>query len=505
MSISNPIGSRYSSRSVDLMVSLRRQMDDLNRQLGTHKKSETYGGLGLDRRLSLDLRAKLSAVDGFMEAIDGADFRIKLMTQNLQRLGQLAEQMKSDAAVAGFELGGDGRTFAQKSAEQRLKEAIDLLNADVAGRKLFAGRAVEKTPVESYDKIMNGDPATNRAGLKQLILERTQAELGANGLGRVTVSKTATSVSIMDEGPDLPFGFEIVGASTTGSGALSGNAVAGTPSTATFGLSAIPADGDTITLTLKDADDNTHTIQLTARTNVPTSGLTTAFQIGATVSDTVNNLDAAIKAALGEKATAVLKPRAATLAASEFFAGSPSHPPQRVSGTPATSATGMVAGTAANTMIWYTGDDASPSARGTSITRIDTTQSVPTGAQANEPAIQNVLAQFAVLAAESFSNTPADSARYSNLKHKIFTQLAEDGGAPKISDITIELASASSTMKAAKDRHRDAKAMLADALGEIETPNTEEVAAAILSLQTRLQASYQTTSMISRLSLVNYL
>ena len=35
--------------------------------------------------------------------------------------------------------------------------------------------------------------------------------------------------------------------------------------------------------------------------------------------------------------------------------------------------------------------------------------------------------------------------------------------------------------------------------------SNEEVAAAILSLQTRLQASYQTTAILSRLSLSNYL
>jgi hypothetical protein len=42
-------------------------------------------------------------------------------------------------------------------------------------------------------------------------------------------------------------------------------------------------------------------------------------------------------------------------------------------------------------------------------------------------------------------------------------------------------------------------------LDEAKGVDTQEVAAAILTLQTRLQASYQTTAILSRLSLVEYL
>ena len=42
-------------------------------------------------------------------------------------------------------------------------------------------------------------------------------------------------------------------------------------------------------------------------------------------------------------------------------------------------------------------------------------------------------------------------------------------------------------------------------LAEIETVPQEEVAMEMLALQTRLQASYEATSLISQLSLVNYL
>ena len=47
--------------------------------------------------------------------------------------------------------------------------------------------------------------------------------------------------------------------------------------------------------------------------------------------------------------------------------------------------------------------------------------------------------------------------------------------------------------------------MLTDLLQKIETVPQEQVGAQILSLQTSLQASLQTTAMLSKLSLINYM
>jgi hypothetical protein len=54
-------------------------------------------------------------------------------------------------------------------------------------------------------------------------------------------------------------------------------------------------------------------------------------------------------------------------------------------------------------------------------------------------------------------------------------------------------------------RHTDYSAQLDSMLAGIETVPDEQVAAQILALQTRLQATYQTTSLVSQLSLVNYI
>jgi hypothetical protein len=60
-------------------------------------------------------------------------------------------------------------------------------------------------------------------------------------------------------------------------------------------------------------------------------------------------------------------------------------------------------------------------------------------------------------------------------------------------------------MNVAKERHQATQSVLQDALAQNEEAKPEAVAAAILALQTRLQTSYQTTSILARLSIVKYL
>ena len=79
-------------------------------------------------------------------------------------------------------------------------------------------------------------------------------------------------------------------------------------------------------------------------------------------------------------------------ASNDFF----DDPPQRVSGSPAT-ATALVDGTSANTVIWYTGDDGSGSARSTATARIDPSMTVSYGTRANEQGIRWIVQNVAAL------------------------------------------------------------------------------------------------------------
>jgi flagellar hook-associated protein 3 FlgL len=75
----------------------------------------------------------------------------------------------------------------------------------------------------------------------------------------------------------------------------------------------------------------------------------------------------------------------------------------------------------------------------------------------------------------------------------------------KPAEIITELGSAQNSLAQAKERNESTKNYLTTTVQGVENVTTEEVAVQILALQNRLQASYQTTSILSKLSLTNYL
>ena len=54
---------------------------------------------------------------------------------------------------------------------------VGILNTQVGDRYIFSGSAIDTPAVASADDILNGTPG--KAGLKQVIAERQQADLGA--------------------------------------------------------------------------------------------------------------------------------------------------------------------------------------------------------------------------------------------------------------------------------------------------------------------------------------
>jgi flagellar hook-associated protein 3 FlgL len=74
-----------------------------------------------------------------------------------------------------------------------------------------------------------------------------------------------------------------------------------------------------------------------------------------------------------------------------------------------------------------------------------------------------------------------------------------------VQQIQLEIGLAANLMKTADERHRTKLALVTDSISGIEDASQEETAAKLLTLQTKMQASYQTTSILSRLSLTDYL
>ena len=95
--------------------------------------------------------------------------------------------------------------------------------------------------------------------------------------------------------------------------------------------------------------------------------------------------------------------------------------------------------------------------------------------------------------------------RFTEMSDRVGSGLAGTNGQQSLQDIQAELAFAQTTMKDAGERQSERKMMLEDLLQGIEQAPQEEVAAQILALQTRLQASLQTTAMLYQLNITQYL
>ncbi|MDJ1158468.1 flagellar biosynthesis protein FlgL [Chelatococcus sp. SYSU_G07232] len=508
-------GSVSAQRSSSLFVNMRAELNTLMQQISTGKLSDTYGGLGFDRRTSLDFRAQLSTIAGYKTSIQDGDLRLKLMNQSLERIAKITREAKTDVPPGNFTPAPDGRTLGQKQAEERLREAIDLLNTGANGRYLFSGKAADVKPVESFDLMMNGDGA--RAGLKALMDERKRADRGAldgsgRYLGRLALSRAGTTVNLGETVAGLPFGFKISGATSSNTTAMPVTGPGGSPTTVSFDVAAQPKDGDKVSVLLTLPDGTQETIELVARMTPNPSSTEKAFIIGATPADTATNLEAALGSAVDQKARTALAASSSIVASKNFFAGTLDNPPKRIAGAPESAVT-TVPGTTADTVVWYKGTSQpsgggvdSLAARASSVLRIDSSQVAAIGAQANEDGIAHALAHFAVLAAETFpaSETTA-AARYDAVAERIRTNLDYPGGTQRVEDIIVELANAGTAMKAATERHKTTEGFLNSVVDGVENISQEQVAASILALQTRLQATYQTTAILSKLTLTNYL
>lgn len=467
-------GTVWFRQASQAFRSLDGELAALQTQLATGRRAETYAGLGAAAPQSLSGRALLSSLASYEANVSDAALRLSLMSPALAHIGRLAREMAT-SLVGSFNHSQIGQTKAQLSAEDGLGQVVDLLNSEIGGRYLFAGRASDTEPVVSVATMLDGLPG--QAGLRQLIAERKAADAGLDGLGRLLVSATGAAVSVAEEAAGLPFGFKIVGAQSTGPG-LSAAVAAGPPASAGLTLAAQPAEGDAIGLELALPDGTRATVTLTARANPgPAEG--GAFAVGATPAETAQNLAAAITLALQELGSTALAAASAMTASASFFAG-----------------------TAANTVIWYRGEAGAGSPRETAAVRTGEGTGVVIGARANEPGFQRILAALGALAGDSFAQSdPAARARYGASADRIATSLAD----PPLGEIAAELGSAKASLQAASERLAAGRAQVEDVLSAAESADPSEVAAQLLATQTRLQASYQSTAAIGRLSLVDFL
>jgi flagellar hook-associated protein 3 FlgL len=627
MSISSiNYGSSILGQSVQ---NINQQLTDLSTELSTGVKSTNYAGMGIDEGFAVAARAQLANISAYGDTMTNVTTIIDAGNAALQSLSSTVSEVQGDASASPQNLTSTGQTIGQQTAASQLSSMIGMLNTQVGDRYIFSGTAISTPAVTSADDILNG--SGTQAGLKQVIAERLQADLGSGSpsTGRLVLSAPATvPITLSEDVAGSVFGLKLGSVSSSNASGSSPPDIAvtgpsGSPAAITVNLASNPNPGDQVTFNFNLPDGTTQSVTLTAtNTTPPPSG---SFAIGTSATATLGNLNAALNTAISNIANTSLVAASAVAAGNDFFntttvvgnpvnnkaatpitaatvlsgasgnslttgfsagdtitvngqtinfvasgasgnnqvnvtdsvqqlltkidaltgtstpstvtnsivtlngnSGSPSLTvsssntaafaalgfpggtatagPLRVSGSPLSAATSLTNG-AANTVEWYTGNSGPGTARSTATVRVDNAQTVQFGAQANEQAIRNALQQIAVYAAVVV-NPPGGTnagAQASALSQRIADNLTPQPGQQAISDIQTDFATAQNTMKDVQARQTQSQTALQNLISDTEGISQDQVASEIQALQTSLQASYQTTAMLSQLSLVKFL
>lgn len=326
----------------------------------------------------------------------------------------------------------------------------------------------------------------------------------ANNFRAALDTAMAPDVATLAEDGAHPFGLKLSTLSSDSAAIDLGAPGGGPPQSLSVRFTDNPIAGDDVIIGLTLPDGQALSLNMKAVEGTPGAG---EYQIGATPQDTLANFQTSLNAALELAGETDLEAASVYAASDNFFAGA-GETAMRVDGPPYETATALTAATATDTVLWYSGESNTNPARQSIQAKVADGSVVNYGVRANEDGIVDLVRSLAALAVETYPAADTNSAaRYQAMASTQMQRLAGNNNSQSgsIRAISIELAIASTTSTAASERHNTYQAQLSGILSDIETVPKEEVAMYILELQTRLQASYQTTSIVSQLTMVNFI
>ncbi len=405
----------------------------------------------------------------------------------------------TDSLGASFSAGdsivvnGTPITFVASGATGNQLNVTDSVQTMLSKIDSITGTSIPST-------VSNGAIALrSNAGSSLTVSSANSAAFAALGLG---VSPATASLPPLQVTGSVATNKAAASAPISGTTALSGAVGSNSIGTSFAAGDTITVNGVPITFVASGATGN----QLNVTDSVQTLLTKIDSLTGTTAPSTISGGAITLSSSNGAR-LAVTSSNSAAFAALGLGTSAPTATgPLRVGGSPLGSSTTQVSGTPANTVTWYTGESGPGSARASATTRVDQSVTVQYGIRANEQAIRSQLQTLAVFAAVTTSPTNTNGAlQVQALSQRVAQNLSPQTGQQTIQDIQADLATAQATMKDAGARQTQSQSMLQNLIDSAETVSPDQVASEILALQTSLQASYQTTSMLSQLTLTKYL
>jgi flagellin-like hook-associated protein FlgL len=400
---------------------------DLQVQLGTGEKSPTLAGMGRDLPMSLSVRTRLNAIEGYSANIDTVSLRMTFLDNTMSRLDKMQGEARNSAVQGQYGTNNINMATLPGLSKARLDEFVTLMNSDVAGRYLFGGSNTDTAPLPDTQSLMEG--IGGKDGFKTVLGERKAADAGMLGNGRLLTTKPASnSVSITEDGTH-PFGFKLLRVTSTAPGtavdvgSVGPSAAVVPPAIQTGDTNAItfaaaPAEqikpGQTITLGLQLPDGLDTQITLTAIAPADAPAAEGQFVVTSDPDANATSFKAALDIKLKSAASSDLA-AASNFAAAKMFFNGPGEPALRVAGNDPANAQGLQLATAADTVLWYRGQSPAISAEGMGRLGVSTTGTTVTLAEASPSSssfgfqiMGAAVSPVGASARMTVTNTPAD-------------------------------------------------------------------------------------------------
>jgi len=511
MTISGSIpGSALNAWIPDTLAHIHDQLNQTSQQLASGKIGQTYSALGGNVARSIDLHTKLAQIDNSGFGLALANTSLSTANNALTSLSSLATTIVSGTFSTVQGTDAASRSNTQSSLRMNVSMMLNYLNTQNGDSYVFGGRAQGTPPALDVGTVLDGSPSEGKDGLATYITERQSADLGTDGLGRLTLNLPAggTTVSLAEEAANLPFGMTLKSVSST---LANSSAVLSTasPKSLDVAFTGVPVAGTILTVTLNLPDGTTTDISLTAGATADTN----QFAIGSDAATTAANFQSALSTALKTTASTILSNVSALKASKDFFAGSLASPPKRVaipSGGSAATATGFVTdpiNNAAHTVIWYQGTDAKASGdpRSDHVVQAAPGVAIGLGVRGNEAGFSDTLAAVAAAAVTnvSASDEKLAQSQYSDLLQRAKTGLSS--GKAELQTIIASLATSQTQFKNITDQNTAAKGLYGALISTLEDASPEQTAAQLTQLQTQLQVAYQVTAKLMKMTLADYL
>lgn len=138
------------------MSGLKTDMSRLTSELSSGRKANISKAVGGDFTYLGHIEASLSKADRFLTANKETKTLTDLTVAQLERIRVFSGPLSSTVLTASVSTLDTALTQAGEQARDRLDETIGALNTNLAGQRLFSGRAFDTAPLRSSDDLLAG-------------------------------------------------------------------------------------------------------------------------------------------------------------------------------------------------------------------------------------------------------------------------------------------------------------------------------------------------------------